>query len=124
MREVASASTRSFRLDSVTPRPVAVTAPNNQYTGSPSSSAGSSVATGPHTSGPIIERRNLVARQILCDRIRDEFREMPGTSLTLPQASRLFGLRHDICGRIFAELIRDGKLTLAADSRYRLHSAA
>ena len=124
MREVASPTTRSARLAGVTPRPVGLSAPNPQTAHPPSSSLNSGVAAGPHTSEQIIERRNLVARQILSERVRDEFREMPGTCLTLPQAARLFGLRADICGRLFGELIRDGKLTLASDSRYRLHSAA
>jgi hypothetical protein len=124
MREVAPATTRSTRLASVIPRAVGLTAPNPLVTPTPTNSANSSVAAGPYAGRQIIERRNAVARRILADRVRDEFREMPGTSLTLPQAARLFGLRPDICGRLFGELIRDGKLTLATDSRYRLHPAA
>lgn len=91
----------------------------------------SSLAGVPKTVAPaltpppqIIERRHLARREALRHRICDEFLEMPGTSLTLSQATRLFGLRGDICARIFGELVRDGHLTLSVDSRYRLHTAA
>lgn len=123
MREVAPSSNQATRLASVTPRPVAAGAQHLP-------SAVPQSSTSPHSpaprsgSGPgFVERRNIAARRILTERIRDEFMEMPGTSLTLPQAARLFGLAPDICARILDDLIRDGKLTVT-DSRYRLHSAA
>lgn len=70
------------------------------------------------------ERRNLAAREALNSRVRQEFIEMPGTCLTLAQASRLFGIPHEACGRILTELVAGGRLRLVADRRYRLHSAA
>lgn len=39
-------------------------------------------------------------------RVRAEFDEMPGMTLTVPQASRLFGLEEDICRTIVERLIR------------------
>ena len=39
-------------------------------------------------------------------RIRAEFEEMPGMALTMPQASRLFGLDEDVC-RIVVERLVD-----------------
>lgn len=73
---------------------------------------------------PASERRNLAARLALHTRIREEFVEMPGTCLTLAQACRLFGIPHDVCGRIFDELVSGGQLRALPDRRYRLHSAA
>ena len=64
------------------------------------------------------ERRNLAARQRLLGRIRAEFYEMPGLSLTLPQAGRLFGLSHDACARILSGLAREGLLRRHDDGTY------
>ena len=38
-------------------------------------------------------------------RVRAEFEEMPGMTLTMPQASRLFGLDHDLCKTIVDRLV-------------------
>ena len=38
-------------------------------------------------------------------RIRAEFEEMPGLTLTMQQASRLFGLEHDVCRQVVDRLI-------------------
>ena len=70
------------------------------------------------------ERRNMAARRALSERVRHEFVEMPGTSLTLAQAGRLFGVPTESCSRILSELILDGQIRLSPDSRYRVHSAA
>jgi hypothetical protein len=66
-----------------------------------------------------IERRNLVERQRLTERIRNEFMEMPGLVLTLPQASRLFGLSPEACARVLSELVRSRQLSGAREERYR-----
>lgn len=71
-----------------------------------------------------LDRRHLTRRIALQRRICDEFREMPGTSLTVAQGARLFGVPGDICSRIFSELVRDGHLQQSNDRRYRLKSAA
>jgi hypothetical protein len=42
----------------------------------------------------------------VADRVRAEFVEMPGLSLTVHQASRLFGLDHDICRGVIDRLVR------------------
>lgn len=39
-------------------------------------------------------------------RIRAEFEEMPGMTLTLPQAERLFGLDQDLLRAIVERLVR------------------
>lgn len=38
-------------------------------------------------------------------RIREEFREMPGLHLTPAQAKRLWGLEHEICGKVIDTLV-------------------
>lgn len=46
----------------------------------------------------------------LCARIEAEFREMPGLTLTLPQAARLFSLDPDRCERVLDALVHTGLL--------------
>ena len=46
------------------------------------------------------------------------FREMPGLSLHLPQAARLFGLRLATCQVVLDDLVRQGALRLTADGQY------
>jgi len=50
------------------------------------------------------DRRDMVARDALLSRIQGEFHDMPGLSLTVPQAARLFALRADIASRILDRL--------------------
>jgi DNA-binding IclR family transcriptional regulator len=68
------------------------------------------------------ERRDTGTRGALLHRIWDEFDEMPGTSLTLPQAARLFGLPVEVCDRILVSLVKDGRLRRTQDGRFRLRS--
>lgn len=51
-------------------------------------------------------------------RVRGEFEEMPGLSLTLAQASKLFGMSSDVCVDILANLIDQGALSLNSHRRY------
>jgi len=39
------------------------------------------------------------------ERVRAEFEEMPGMTLTVPQASRLFGLQPEVCQIVVERLI-------------------
>jgi DNA-binding GntR family transcriptional regulator len=64
------------------------------------------------------ERRNLAARRALMVRVRSEFRELPGLSLTLAQASRLLGVSPEACRRILGGLVQEGAVRLRADGRY------
>ena len=57
-------------------------------------------------------------RRELVRRIRGEFEEMPGLSLTSAQASKLFGMSPDVCADILANLIEEGMLSLNSDQRY------
>jgi hypothetical protein len=38
-------------------------------------------------------------------RIREEFREMPGLRLTVAQATRLWGLEHEMCRAVIERLV-------------------
>ncbi len=42
----------------------------------------------------------------IAERVRAEFEEMPGMTLTMPQASRLFGLKDDVCRTIVEQLVK------------------
>jgi hypothetical protein len=64
------------------------------------------------------DRRNGHSRAQLLNRVRAEFREMPCLRLTCRQAQRLFGIRPDVCERVFATLVEEGTLTCGPDARY------
>jgi hypothetical protein len=68
-----------------------------------------------------VERRDLVARHRLLCRIRGEFEEMPGLSLTLAQAARFFGLRADTTLRILKQLNDARVLRQRSDGQFALH---
>jgi hypothetical protein len=42
----------------------------------------------------------------LVDRVKAEFNEMPGLRLTLPQATRLWGLEQTLCLTVVETLVR------------------
>ena len=42
---------------------------------------------------------------VMAERVRAEFEEMPGMTLTMPQASRHFGLEHEVCRTIVERLV-------------------
>ena len=46
----------------------------------------------------------------LQDRVRGEYREMPGLRLTVAQAARLFNLDPAQCGQLLDTLVTDGAL--------------
>jgi hypothetical protein len=71
-----------------------------------------------------IERRNAASRHALRRRVHAEFFEMPGLTLTVEQAARLFGLPADVCRRVFGELVQVEMLRLTADGRYALAPAS
>jgi len=54
----------------------------------------------------------------LLQRIQGEFLEMPGLRLTPEQAERLWGLDHQTCADVLANLVLEKFLTCAADGRY------
>jgi hypothetical protein len=64
------------------------------------------------------ERRNRVAREALLCRIRAEFEEMANLSVTLQQATKLFGISPDVTSRILQGLVKDGVLQETSEGRY------
>jgi hypothetical protein len=68
----------------------------------------------------------LMNVEMVTERVRAEFEEMPGMMLTVPQASRLFGLDHDFCRFVADRLVRasylrwtpDGALARSASADY------
>jgi hypothetical protein len=64
------------------------------------------------------ETRGEPPRDQLTALILGTYREMPGLSLTLPQAARLFGLRDSTCEILLAALIDAGKLRRTATGHY------
>ena len=54
----------------------------------------------------------------LAERVRGEFREMPGLKLTLAQAGRLWSLDMGTCRKVLLELVEAGFLAEAADGTF------
>ena len=54
----------------------------------------------------------------LLDRIRGEYREMPGLRLTLPQARRLWQLESPDCETLLDVLVQEGFLGVTEDDAY------
>ena len=52
------------------------------------------------------------------ERVRGEFREMPGLALTLAQAGRLWSLDLSICADVLARLVSAGFLCERPDGAY------
>jgi hypothetical protein len=58
------------------------------------------------------------SRRVLESLIIGSYREMPGLSLHLHQAARLFGLRGTTCQIVLEDLVRRGSLRRAEDGQY------
>jgi hypothetical protein len=72
----------------------------------------------PSFSQPRTERRNVSSRRALARRVHGEFLEMPGLTLSIERAARLFSLPATVCARVFGELIAGGCLRASTDGRY------
>ena len=68
-----------------------------------------------------MRRRDPESRVRLRERVRSEFSEMPGLSLTVEQARRLLALESGVCGRVLQELVRDGFLRREPDGSFGRH---
>ena len=55
----------------------------------------------------------------LVARVRAEYQEMPGLSLTVEQASRLLGLQPSMCQTVLRTLVLDGVLYDTPRGAYR-----
>lgn len=54
-------------------------------------------------------------RALIAERVRGEFREMPGLTLTLAQAGRLWSLDATTCADVLTHLVATGFLCRRAD---------
>jgi hypothetical protein len=65
-----------------------------------------------------VDRRDLALRDALLNKLRSEIRHVPGLALTTDQASRLFDVPPDICGRLLASLEKQGAIQVRPDGRF------
>ncbi|MBP7778648.1 MAG: hypothetical protein KA371_16155 [Acidobacteria bacterium] len=56
--------------------------------------------------------------------VRQEFEEMPGLTLTVDQAQRLWALEPRMCGAVLERLVKAGYLCQTASGHYVKPSAA
>jgi hypothetical protein len=55
---------------------------------------------------------------VIAERVRGEFREMPGLSLTIAQAQRLWSLDPTTCSDVLSQLVEAGFLCRRADGAF------
>jgi hypothetical protein len=72
---------------------------------------------------PRPDRRNLAGRDALARRVHSEFEAMPGLSLTLAQAARLFSLPQELCQRLLDLLVEAGSISIRRDGQYICRAA-
>ena len=58
------------------------------------------------------------SRALIVERVRGEFREMPGLALTLAQAGRLWSLDAATCTEVLSQLVGSGFLCRRADGAF------
>jgi hypothetical protein len=61
-------------------------------------------------------------RDVLASTILGSYSEMPGLSLRIEQAARLFGIRQETCEIVLEDLVRAGELHRRPDGQYSLSS--
>ena len=54
----------------------------------------------------------------LLERVREHYREMPGLTLTKPQAVRLFGVAPSVCAAMLRALVMEKYLSRAGDGLF------
>lgn len=62
--------------------------------------------------------RSRVDHASACQRVRGEYREMPGLRLTEAQAARLLGLELRVCCDVLTILVTEGFLGRTQDGRF------
>ena len=56
--------------------------------------------------------------ELVTKRVRAEFEEMPGMTLTMPQAARLFGIERETCKAVVDRLVRTRYLKWTASGSF------
>ena len=64
------------------------------------------------------------SRSQLVSLVLGTYAEMPGLSLHLNQAARLFGLRETTCAVVLDDLVRERRLRRSTDGQYRASGGA
>ena len=64
-----------------------------------------------------IRKRHGPIRDLI-DQVQAEYAEMPGLSVTLPQAQRLWSVDRGLCEEAFSRLIRSGVLRRTTKGRF------
>ena len=54
----------------------------------------------------------------LLQRVREQYREMPGLKLTKPQATRFFGVAPSVCAAMFRALVMENFLSRTEDGLF------
>ena len=75
-------------------------------------------ATLPSETARRDDMRTMPAIREAILRVEGEYREMPGLSLTLPQAARLWGMDRSTCERVLTNLIERRVLKRAWNGTY------
>jgi hypothetical protein len=77
---------------------------------------GTPATTPSHTARHDVRAVPAIREMLL--RVASEYREMPGLSLTLPQAARLWGLDQGTCESVLTKLIEGRVLKRALNGTY------
>jgi hypothetical protein len=81
----------------------------------------------PLASSRLLSPRNQVAMIVssrsaplagLLQRVREQYREMPGLTLTKPQAMRLFGVAPSVCAAMFRALVMENFLSRTGEGMF------
>jgi hypothetical protein len=70
----------------------------------------------PSTTSDVLARQDM--RALITERVRGEFREMPGLTLTLAQAGRLWSLDAITCNDVLTHLVSTGFLCRRPDGAF------
>ena len=54
----------------------------------------------------------------LLQRVREQYREMPGLNFTKPQATRSFGVAPSVCAAMFRALVMENFLSRTGDGMF------
>lgn len=87
------------------------------WTGPPGTASGPTMPGAPGSVDTLTLEATPSFEQ-LAQRIRSEYREMPGLNVTRDQARCLWALDPDVCDRLLAHLVRTGFLARTAQHTY------
>jgi hypothetical protein len=77
----------------------------------------------PKKSGAMITSPHSAPLAGLLERVREVYREMPGLTLTKPQAMRLFGVAPSVCAAMFRALVMEDFLSRTGEGVFERSTA-